>query len=84
MINNDRKTSYCWQYSETIDAVKGQLTNRLSKIPKTKFISLLDFGNFKYLTAKFPATAYELLLSSYWQYFDSTFCYVLVGRIFRQ
>jgi hypothetical protein len=41
-----------------------KLTIRYFEILKPKFVLLLDFGNFKHCSAKFPSTAYESLLKS--------------------
>jgi hypothetical protein len=51
--------------------MKGQLTNQCSEILKLKFVSLLDFGNFKHYSEKFPSTTCESLLKSNEQHFDS-------------
>ncbi|KDR18839.1 zinc finger MYM-type protein 1-like [Zootermopsis nevadensis] len=71
VINNDQKIYYQRLYREIIDTMKGQLTNRFSEILKLKFVSLLDFGNFKHYSEMFPAAAYESLLLSYGRYFDA-------------
>jgi hypothetical protein len=56
---NDRESSYPLLFCAIINAVKGELTNRLSEIPKLKFLSLLEFGDCKHYSEKFPADAYE-------------------------
>jgi hypothetical protein len=38
---------------------------------QTKSVSLLDFGNLKHYSEKFPATAYESIFKSYGPYLCS-------------
>jgi hypothetical protein len=57
MNNNDRGASYRRMYCGIIDAIKRELTNRLSD---TKFLSLLQFGDFKHYSEELPATASHL------------------------
>jgi hypothetical protein len=51
--------------------MKGQLDQLILQNSQTKFVSLLDFRNFRHHSQKFPDTACELLLASYGQYFNS-------------
>jgi hypothetical protein len=66
----DKKSTYRRLFSESLDVMVTNISDRYSDMPKLKFLSMLDHKQFKKFSAEFPANAMNCLTENYGARFD--------------
>jgi hypothetical protein len=66
----DKKSTYRRLFSESLDVMVTNISDRFSDMPKLKFLSMLDHKQFTKFSAEFPANAMNCLAENYGARFD--------------
>jgi hypothetical protein len=69
-IEGEDKKSYRRLFSESLDVMVTNISNRFSDMPKLKFLSMLDHKQFTKFSVEFPANVMNCLAENYGARFD--------------